>query len=402
MRCSRSPLLTIASTGLILFGVSLPADQLERTTLSAWDAQEGDRFGHAVALSEKWVIVGAPFDNLTATHSGSVAAFQRNDRGANQVDILAPADGLKNQFFGLSVAISGEVCVVGAPWDDDRGRHSGSAYVFRWDGKYWHQEAKLLAHDGAADDRFGYSVEIEGDRIAVGARWDDDQGTNSGSVYLFERTDGNWKRSIKLIPEGGGEADEFGISLSFSGDRLAVGAFGDSHKGEQTGAVYVFSRRGYRWALESLLTANDAAEGDGFGSAIDLEGETLVIGAPWKSIGDEPNGAVYVFFQSEEAWVQKTRLVPTGGTRGQHFGWSVAISGDRVLVGAPFGGEAPDRTGIAFLYEDRNGEHVLLGELPGETRSGAEFGFAVDLDGKALAVGARGMDAGQISLYSVH
>lgn len=383
-----------APAPLELDAVSPGALELSCAELSTWDAQHGDWLGYAVATSGEWLLAGAPYDDLGGGNSGSVAAYRLTEGAPEQVDLLAPGDGHRGMYFGMSLAISGERCAIGAPWDDDRGHRSGSAYVFRWNGELWQQEAKLVAPDGAAEDRFGYSVAIDGEQIAVGARWDDDLGENCGSVYLFERDGEGWPQVAKLVPEQGGARDELGISVALSGDRLAVGAFGDPHQGNQSGAAYVFHRRDLRWNLEARLLASDAVEGDGFGLCVALDGTTCVVGAPWKGDSAETGGAVYVFEGADDTWTQRARLVPGTPVAGGHFGRSVSISGDRVLVGAPYGGAHPARSGAAFLYRRPAGSWKRLGELPrprSEARDG--FGWAVALSGERIAVGARGLDA---------
>ncbi len=374
-------------------GASLQLE-LTCTELGAWDAQHGDWLGYAVATSGEWLLAGAPYDDLGGGNSGSVAAYRLTGGTPEQVDLLAPDDGHRGMYFGMSLAISGEHCAIGAPWDDDRGHRSGSAYVFRWNGERWVQEAKLVAPDGAAEDRFGYSVAIDGGRIAVGARWDDDRGENCGSVHLFERDGEEWTPVEKLVPEQAGTGDEFGISVALSGDRLAVGAFGDPLQGPQSGAAYVFHRRDIRWVPEARLLASDAAKGDGFGLCVALDGPTCVVGAPWKGDATETGGAVYVFERAGETWPQRARLDPRTPVAGGHFGRSVSLSAGCILVGAPYGGARPARSGAAFLYRRVEGRWKRLGELP-RPRSEAQdgFGWAVAISGERIAVGARGLDA---------
>ncbi|MCH7887296.1 MAG: FG-GAP repeat protein, partial [Candidatus Marinimicrobia bacterium] len=152
---------------------------------------------------------------------------------------ITASDGAENDHFGESASISGDYAVVGARFDDDNGLSSGSAYVFKRSGTSWAQEAKLLPSDGAVEDRFGVSVSISGDYAVVGAKFDDDNGSKSGSAYVFKRAGASWTEEVKLLPSDGAAGDEFGKSVSISGDYAVVGAFGDDDNGSGSGSAYV-------------------------------------------------------------------------------------------------------------------------------------------------------------------
>ena len=137
---------------------------------------------------------------------------------------ITASDGAAADFFGWSVSISGDYAVVGAFGDDDNGEEAGSAYIFKRNGTFWAQEAKLLPSDGEVIDRFGFSVSISGDYTIVGAPNDDDNGTLSGSAYVYKRTGTSWAQEAKLLPADGAAIDEFGWSVSISGDYAVVGA----------------------------------------------------------------------------------------------------------------------------------------------------------------------------------
>ena len=150
------------------------------------------------------------------------------------------------------------------PWsgptrDDDNGVDSGSAYVFRYDGSDWVEEAKLTASDGAADDYFGGSVAISGDTAVVGAVCDDDNGRNSGSAYVFRYDGSDWAEEAKLTASDGAAYDYFGCSVAVSGDTAVVGASDDDDNGLDSGSAYVFRYDGSDWTEEAKLTASDGA-----------------------------------------------------------------------------------------------------------------------------------------------
>ena len=159
-------------------------------------------------------------------------------------------------LFGRSVAIAGDTIVVGAYEDDtDNGTDSGSAYVFTRTGTTWTQQAKLTASDGAAYDQFGWSVAMAGDTIIVGSRYDDDNGTDSGSAYAFTRTGVIWTEQAKLTAGDGAESDAFGWSVAVAGDTIVVG--GNLSGPRNSGSAHVFTRTGVTWTQQAQLTVSN-------------------------------------------------------------------------------------------------------------------------------------------------
>jgi hypothetical protein len=155
---------------------------------------------------------------------------------------LTAADGAFNDRFGQSVSISGDYAVVGAYYDDDNGGNSGSAYIFKRYGTNWSQQAKLTASDAAAIDQFGVSVSISGNSAIVGAWNDDDSGSNSGSAYMFKRSGTSWPQQAKLLAADGAASDYFGNSVSISGAYAITGAYYDDDKGDDSGSAYMFGK----------------------------------------------------------------------------------------------------------------------------------------------------------------
>ena len=142
--------------------------------------------------------------------------------------------------FSVTVAVSGDTAVVGADFDDDKGSDAGSAYVFARSGTTWTQQAKLLASDGAAGDQFGVSVSVSGDTAVVGALRDDDKGSDAGSAYVFARSGATWTQQAKLVASDGAAGDLLGNWVAVSGGTAVVGAVLDDDKGTESGSAYVF------------------------------------------------------------------------------------------------------------------------------------------------------------------
>ncbi len=311
---------------------------------------------------------------------------------------LIAADSAAGDQFSSSVSVSGDIAVVGAFADDDDGSASGSAYVFGRDEggpDNWGLLKKLTASDAAAGDNFGTSVSISGDTIVVGALGDDDNGSASGSAYVFDRDEGgvsNWGEVKKLTAGDGAATDTFGRSVSVSGDTVVVGANQDDDAGADSGSAYVFGRdQGGldNWGQVKKLTADDAASGDKFGVSVSIDMDTVVVGAN----GDA--GRAYVFGRDQGGvgnWGQVKKLVASDAAGGDQFGLSVAVDGDTALIGSPFDDDAGPISGSAYFFERDQGGTDNWGELTKVTAVDAAafdgFGTSVGLSGNAAVIGA--------------
>ena len=166
------------------------------------------------------------------------------------LDKILAADGVEDDEFAHSVSISGLVLAVGAPGDDDEGTNSGSVYVYRFDGMDWIEEQKLTASDGVMNDEFGYSVSLDGDVLVVGSWADDDNGDESGSVYVYRFDGADWIEEDKLTASDGEPGDNLGWSVAVSGDVIVAGAIGNDDNGSQSGSAYVYRFDGADWNEE--------------------------------------------------------------------------------------------------------------------------------------------------------
>jgi hypothetical protein len=202
----------------------------------------------------------------------------------NQIQELLASDGTTDSRFGCSVSIDGNTTLIGAIFDDDNGDNSGSAYVFTRTGTTWTQQAKLLASDGETADMFGCSVSIDGNTALIGASGDDDNEVNSGSAYVFTRTGTTWTQQQKLLTFDGATFDDFGLSVSLDGDTALIGA-----PGYGPGSAYIFTHTGTTWTQQAKLLASDGSASGGFGFSVSLSGDTALIGA------NVHNGSAYVF-----------------------------------------------------------------------------------------------------------
>ncbi|MCH7820039.1 MAG: T9SS type A sorting domain-containing protein [Candidatus Marinimicrobia bacterium] len=342
--------------------------QISELKLTASDAAAGDNFGWGVSISGDYAVVGAVLDDDSGSSSGSAYVFKRTGTSWAQEAHLLASDGTAGDQFGLSVSISGDYAVVGARYDDDNGSQSGSAYVFKRTGTSWAQEAHLLASNGTTSDFFGSSVSISGDYVVVGAFQDGDNGIWSGSAYVFKRTDTSWAEEAKLLASDGAADDWFGSSVSISGDYAVVGAWGDDDNGSKSGSAYVFKRTGTSWAQEANLLASDGAIGYFFGFPVSISGSYAVVGA-----SGDGSGSAYVFKRSGTSWAEEAKLLASDGAAGDWFGFSVSISGDYVAVGAFADDDNGTDAGSVYVY---NGFTSLIGVKHEAVGLAAEFALS--------------------------
>ncbi len=375
--------------------------------LTAGDAAAGDQFG-TVAISGDTIVVGAQLDDDAGNGSGSAYVFVKDGDIWTQQQKLTAADAAVFDLFGISVAISGDTIVVGAVFGDDAcpgnpDCNSGAVYVFVRDGGAWTQQQKLTASDANADDRFGNVVAISGDTIVVGARFDDDAGSNSGSAYVFTRQGNLWTQRQKLTAADAAAGDEFGNSIAISGDRIVIGASRNDDACPSTincdsGSAYVFVRQGGVWTQQQKLTAADAAVSDLFGASVAISGDTIVVGASGDDDAGNQSGSAYVFVRDGGAWTEQQKLVAVDGKAGDLFGEPIAISGDTIVGGASGDdnacpGDPNCDSGAAHVFV-RDGDAWI--ELPKliamEASAGDGFGFPVALGGERVVAGSMGDD----------
>jgi len=380
-----SVILALAATG---------AQGQQIAKLIAADAAVGDFFGWRVSLSGDTAVVGAQFDDDAGSNSGSAHVFREAGGAWPKIAKLTADDAAAEDRFGSSVSIHGDTAVVGAPLEDDAGNASGSAYVFREAGGAWQQIAKLTADDAAAEDQFGSSVSIHGDTAVVGAQFDDDAGNASGSAYVFREAGGVWQQIAKLTADDAAGGDEFGASVSLSGDTAVIGALHDDDAGFDSGSAYVFREVGGVWQQIAKLTADDAAEGDEFGVSVSLSGETTVVGARFDddAVPGDPacsSGSAYVFREIGGEWQQIAKLTPDNGECEDVFGSSVSIDGDTAVVGALQDDDAGFNSGSAYVFREVRGVWQQTAKLLADDAAPSDtVGRSVSISGDTAVLGA--------------
>ena len=362
----------------------------ELTRMLSPGSAYGDAFGSSVALDGDVAVVGANKDDDNGDSSGSAYVFRYDGTAWNQQTELLPGDGAAGDLFGRSVAICGNTIVAGAHGDTVNGANSGSAYVFHFDGNAWNEQAKLIPGDGAAGDRFGWSVAIDRRCAIIGAYSDDDQGENAGSAYVFRYDGENWVEEAKLLASDGAALDNFGICVSLSGDVALIGAFGDSGHALDAGTAYVFRYDGQNWNEEAKLMASDGGNSDGFGWAVSVAGDTAVIGASRDDDQGYEAGSAYVFVFDGAQWIEEAKLLPgAGGGAYDRFGCAVATSGDVAVIGAREYLDGARGPGAAYVFARQGTEWFKAAKLlASDGVLGDRLGTAVAISGTTAAAGA--------------
>lgn len=339
-----------------------PWDQQAR--LLAAGTEGFDRFGQAVAMSGDTLAIGALGDDDTSRDAGAVFLFhfdQRQPDGWQPSTKLTAADADPGDSFGNAIALDGKTLLVGAFADDERGNSAGAAYVFRQrpgDEPGWQQITKLMAADAAATHQFGISVALAGDVAVVGAHFDDHAGTFSGSAYVFQRRPeqpDRWEQTAKLTARNASTNAQFGYSVAVAGNLIAVGAPGATGAEPGSGAVYLFAQDGRAapWRQVHKLQAGDGAREDQFGFSVALDERWLVVGARRRDGVGEDAGAVYVFgrnWDGTDRWGEFAMLTASDAQPNTRFGEAVSVDDNTLAVGTPFEVHAGPRSGAVYVF----------------------------------------------------
>ncbi|MEM6283307.1 MAG: FG-GAP repeat protein, partial [Chloroflexota bacterium] len=384
----------------------------QQAYLKPFNTERFDGFGFSVAVDGDTVVVGAYQE---ASAAGAAYVFTRDGDTWTQQAYLKADNAEVGDLFGYSVAVDDDTVVVGARFedgsattvngpDDNAAEDAGAAYVFTRGGTTWSQQAYLKADNAGAGDWFGWSVAVDGDTVVVGARQEDGSATTvngpdndlafrAGAAYVFTWGGGTWSQQAYLKADNTGN---FGNSVAVDSDTVVVGAPGGS------GAAYVFTWGGGTWSQQAYLKADNAEGGDQFGWSVAVDGDTAVMGAPSET-SPVFGGAAYVFTRVGTTWSQQAYLkAANAGSRfSDNFGESVAVDGDTVVVGAPDeDGSAttvngPDdnsarNAGAAYVFTRVGTTWSQQAYIKASnTGNSDQFGWSVAVDGDTAVVGAR-------------
>ena len=293
--------------------------------------------------------------------------------------------------FGYKVSISGNWAMVGAiGTDNDNGISSGSVYVLKFNGSKWNQKQKLIVSDPGVSV-FGISLSLTGTRAAIGASGGVDNLDHLDSVYIYDFDGSKWNKTQKLNASDGESNDFFGSSVSLIGDRVLIGAFDDNHGSGNTidkGSAYIFDYDGLQWNETQKITASDAFQFDNFGSSVSLSKNRALIGAT----GDNTStGSAYIFEFDGLQWNETQKITASDRKEFDIFGFSVSLIGDRALIGAT-GADAVKthdfNSGAAYVYDFNGSTWIETKLITSEGLPFDNLGSSVSLSGNRALIGA--------------
>jgi hypothetical protein len=403
---------------LLSFTFLFSADWDQIIKLVASDRAANDHFGYSVAISGNYAIVGARFEDHNVggadslSKAGAAYIFVRSvDTWTLQQKIVAP-DRATDDLFGMSVAISGNYAIIGAYQEDEDASgantfiNAGAAYIFYNNGSTWVQQQKVVASDRSASRFFGNSVAISGNYAIVGTERENNDAngenylTQAGAAYIFYNDGSTWIQQQKVVASDRAPYDEFGLSVAISGDYVIVGTSNESEdaNGENTvgnaGSAYIFVRSGETWTQQQKIVASDRGIADYFGCSVDISGDHVIVGAYAE---DEDTsgvnslntaGSAYIFTRSVTTWSQQKKIVASDRSEGSRFGYSVAISGNDVIIGAS--GDTFNN-GSAYIFVRDSSAWVQQQKIIAPARAGLDyFGHSVAISGDDVIIGAYG------------
>jgi len=397
--------LLISFIVFLLISTGLLPDWTEQQKILASDGEISDWFGYSVALDGDYAVVGASHNDENGSNSGSAYIFQKIGTTWSEQTKITASDGTDEDRFGYSVSKSGDYAVIGTSWDDDNGIDSGSAYIFQRIGTNWIEQVKITASDGAAYEEFGVSVSISEDYVVIGAWADEDNGTNSGSAYIFHRIGTTWSEQAKITASDGAAFDCFGSSVSIDGDYAVIGAGLDDDNGDWSGSAYIFHRDGTTWSEQAKLTASDGAAEDYFGGSVSISGDYAVIGAVYDDDNGDGSGFAYIFHRNGTTWSEQVKITASDGIAYDHFGYSVSIDGNYVVISAFHDDDNGSYSGSAYVFQKIGTTWYEQAKITASDGAAADFfGYSVSISGDYAVIGAfrdddNGEDSGSAYIF---
>ncbi len=375
------------------------------TKLTAADMSTGDGFGRAVVIEDDTIVVGAEFDDDKGSNSGSAYVFTRDGSGTwSQQQKLTASDGASNDRFGR-VALDGNLLVVGA-WA--KSATTGAVYVFERFGGHWSQRSKLTGSNPIGFPRFGWTVGVSNNAVAVGAFQDGLIGPEGGVAYMFDVDPAavTQTESVKLSSPASTASFGAYLDLNANGTVAAVGALGEEDLGfSNAGAVHVFRFDGTDWVAEARLAPmmEDVAANNTFGEAVAIAGDALLVGAT----GVDGQGAAYVFRFDGTNWSQDAKLVPAVIAPGDEFGQSLDLSDDGTVavIGSNADVMGESNAGAAYVFRFNGSvwtEEAILVSTDPDPFDDFGFGIALSADGNTVVIGSQNDDTVAPSAGAAH
>ena len=379
-----------------------PCDNcLVYSKLSASDGDVNNFFGAPLAINGDTAMIGTYCDNSSGNNKATLYVFSKNDQTWSQVQKLEPAGvSAGDCFAGRSIAIDGETAIISASYSDDNGTNSGSAYVFTKTNGVWMQTQKLIPTDVAAYDYFSHSLTIDGNIAVITSIFDDDNGERSGSAYIFTKINGIWTQTQKLIPHDGAVDDRFGSKSYISGDSLVI-------TGANYGSIYIFTNKNGFWSQEQKLTPNNVTPDDRFGISLSIDSNVIMVGADSSDLNGINSGSVYVFTQENDFWSQSQELTPNDGSAYDYFGYDLFIDKNIVTISSHLDDDMGNSSGSVYIFNRINNiwsQEYKISPFDGDVDD--RFGQRVSVSGNNIFISSHrddddGIDSGSAYIFSL-
>jgi len=355
--------------------------------IEANDKEEGDYFGASVSISGDRIIIGAYGEDTGSSNAGAAYIYDSN---GNFIKKIQASDKQADDYFGWSVNINSDRIIVGAHREDTGGESTGAAYIYDSNGNFI---KKIQAPDKEMGDYFGYSVSISGDRIIVGASYEDTGGESTGAAYIYD-SNGNYIKKIQAPDKEAG--DTFGRAVDINGNRTIIGAHDEDTGGSKTRAVYIYDNNGN---FIKKIQAPDKETEDTFGWSLDISANRIIVSSPLEDTGGEDAGAVYIY-DTNGNFIKKIQAHDKKA--GDLFGRSVSTSGNRIVIGASFEDTVADNAGAIYIY-DIDGNFIKK-ILPTVNQNFLLFGLKTSISGDRIVAGTYqddtfANDAGSAYIY---
>jgi len=361
-------------------------DRSLRNETHADSGLPGNEQGYAVAISGNTAVVSAPG---VSNNRGSAYIWEYHGGRWHQAVTLPDPRDAENDGYAWSVAISstktGTYVAIGSNASNGQ---LNNVYVYQGNGVTWNLQATITDPGGDTPDRFGDALAISSTTLVVGAYCDTD---NVGAAYIFHRSGSNWVQQAKIEDPAGNPGANYGNAVAVSGNTVLVGALD---------AAYVYTNETGQGWVQTATFANPGKSDDNFGESVAIAGTTAVIGAPGNAPGSSTilSGAAYVYTKAGSTWTQQQKLTHPAGTKGDIFGYSLAMNSTTMLIGMPVYGAVG--CGTAYVYKPSNGTWVKQArQADPDCQNGDDFGFSVALFGAYGVYGAPCINSDQGAVY---
>lgn len=393
----------ILTLSLVIFCLNINIAQITELKLIPDDPQNVVSFGFSVAIDENIIVVGAAESNILGPKSGSAVVFKNVSGNWIEDTLLLASDGTSPARFGWTVDVQGDWVFIGADQDPQNGIWAGAVYAFKRNivSGEWNEYQKIIPGDAQPGDLFGSSVSISGSYVLIGARGADN---NIGAAYLYEDSGSSWVQVARLTPQNYvGTDPKFGISVSLDGNYALVGAYYDDTGGNQSGAAYIFYNDGNIWSQQSKLLSSDIHPADNFGYSVSLSDDYAIVGSIKAIHNTYRSGAAYVFQRSDTLWYEQAKLLDSSAVTGIAFGYSVSLSNNYLVIGVSQDNENGGNAGAAYIYKRENSNWFKVTKLLASDGNESDiFGWSVNVYGDKAVVGSPVQDVGGLFCGAVY